>query len=214
MIELHKIVETDSKSPVHWEIGTNLTILKRIHYKDVNIAIYERDVSALTNEINNLLEQNIEFKSSGDIDAMVGEMMKVIHPNKFSLIISDIKELLSHFKDLTDVNKFRLLLTTVNSNMCRRFHKDINDIRMLCTYSGPGTLWLTNDNVYQKALNNRGDNRNIVIEENSIQQVKTGAVALLKGAIYPHEATKAVVHRSPTIEESGEKRLLLRIDTL
>ncbi|MGK0427956.1 MAG: hypothetical protein ACJAUR_002072 [Ulvibacter sp.] len=36
---------------------------------------------------------------------------------------------------------------------------------------------------------------------------------MLKGAIYLSEGTKAVVHRSPTIEESVETRLLLRIDT-
>ena len=42
---------------------------------------------------------------------------------------------------------------------------------------------------------------------------QTGAVAVLKGAIYPQKNTNAVVHRSPAIEETSEKRLLLRIDT-
>ena len=26
--------------------------------------------------------------------------------------------------------------------MCRRFHTDVNELRLLCTYSGPATLWL------------------------------------------------------------------------
>ena len=44
-------------------------------------------------------------------------------------------------------------------------------------------------------------------------QVPENGVVLLKGALYPKAGTRAIVHRSPTIEESGEKRLLLRIDT-
>ena len=53
----------------------------------------------------------------------------------------------------------------------------------------------------------------IVLDESNIQQAKTGAVVILKGAMYPAKGTNAVVHRSPTIEESGATRLLLRIDT-
>jgi len=51
------------------------------------------------------------------------------------------------------------------------------------------------------------------LNEKNIQQAKTGAVILLKGALYPKKGTNAIVHRSPTIEESGERRLLLRVDT-
>jgi hypothetical protein len=89
----------------------------------------------------------------------------------------------------------------------------MNDLRMLCTYSGPGTLWLSENNINRNALNSCGDNECIVLDESKIQQAKTGAVVILKGAIYPEEGTKAIVHRSPTIEDYGEKRLLLRIDT-
>ena len=38
-----------------------------------------------------------------------------------------------------------------------------------------------------------------------------GDIVILKGALYPE--SKAIIHRSPTIEETGKKRLLLRIDT-
>jgi hypothetical protein len=51
------------------------------------------------------------------------------------------------------------------------------------------------------------------VNQNEIQQVEAGSALILKGAIYPKEGTRAIVHRSPAIEESGERRLLLRIDT-
>jgi hypothetical protein len=127
--------------------------------------------------------------------------------------LKDIEHLLYIFTQITKANSFRLLLTTVNTNMCRRFHTDINDLRMLCTYSGPGTLWLTEDNINRKVLDTCGDNECIVLDESKVQQAPTGAVVILKGSIYPQEGAKAIIHRSPTIEESGQKRLLLRIDT-
>lgn len=197
----------------HWDVGDTLTSLDAIHHKEVNIAIYKRDVSAFSSEIIGLLEQNVEFRSSGSIETILKEMINIPGQHQYNGIIQDIKKLLRHFQKLTDANSFRLLLSTVNSNMCRRFHTDINDLRLLCTYSGPGTLWLTEDNVNRKALDTCGDNECIVLDENKVQQAPTGAIVILKGAIYPKEGTAAVVHRSPTIEETGQKRLLLRIDT-
>jgi len=197
----------------NWEIGTTPTIFESIHQKEINITIYERDRSPLISEIENLLEQNIEFRASGDVGPIVNEIMKVIDPNKYSLIIQDIETLLYYFRELTKAKSFRLLLATIETNMCSKFHTDINNLRMLCTYSGPGTLWLTEDNINQKELGRPTSGKDIPIEESEIQQVKTGAVVVLKGAIYPQEGTQAIVHRSPSIEESGEKRLLLRIDT-
>ena len=213
MIGLQKAAKADSKSIVNWEIGESAAILKGIHQKDVNIAIYERDINDLRSEINHLIEEHIEIRTRGDINDILNEVKTVTNLDNDSLIIQDIEELISHFAEVTKAKNFRLLLATINTNMCRRFHTDINDVRLLCTYSGPGTLWLTDDNINTKALNNFGDNERIVIEEDKVQQAKRGAVVLLKGAVYPQKGTKAIVHRSPTIEESGEKRLLLRIDT-
>ncbi len=92
--------------------------------------------------------------------------------------------------------------------MCRKFHTDINDLRLLCTYAGPGTLWVAEDE------NNR-DYDEEHIGEVRIHQADTGDILILKGALYPKG--KPVVHGSPTIEETDGKRLcerlLLRLDT-
>jgi len=192
---------------------TNSAILKKIHKADVNIAIYNRDISTLASEVHSLLKRDIEIKSSGDIGTILHVLTRSIDSSKFPLIIRDIKELLQLFKDVTAASSFRLLLATINTNMCRRFHTDGNDLRMLCTYSGQGTLWLSEDNINRDALNSCEGNDCIVLDESKIQQAETGSVLILKGAVYPQEGTRAVVHRSPTIKESGDKRLLLRIDT-
>ena len=164
-------------------------------------------------EINSLLKQNIQLNSSGSINAILDEIIKVTELEEQAMLLQDIKNLLHLFKRITNTNSFQLLLATINTNMCTKFHTDRNNLRMLCTYSGPGTLWLKEDNINRKALDSYKNNQSIVIDKTSIEQAKTGSVIILKGTKYPKEATKAVVHRSPNIGQSGAKRLLLRIDT-
>ncbi len=213
MIQFKNIIKSTRKGDVNWAIDKTPEVLKQIDNQDVNIAIYERNISNLTNEINQLVSKDIKLNSSGDIGTILKDIKKGLPPNQFSLVLQDIHSLLLHFSEITGCTEFRLLLATINNNMCRKFHTDINDLRMLCTYSGPGTLWLTNDNINQEGLRDYTNNTNIVLKEKKIKQAKTGAVVVLKGAMYPQEKVKAIVHRSPTIEESGERRLLLRIDT-
>ena len=82
--------------------------------------------------------------------------------------------------------------------MCRKFHSDYNQLRLICTYVGSGTLWLPDDT-----------EKDIILGQD-IQQIKTGHIAILKGKLYPN--AKPVFHRSPEIETFNEKRILLRID--
>lgn len=195
----------------NWAEGRTIDVLQDIHQDDINIAIYNRDTTSMKAEIEHLLEQSIEFRAKGSITTITSDIAATLSNCPF--IQQDIEALLHHFKAVTGKEKFRLLLATINTNMCRKFHTDVNALRLLCTYSGQGTLWLTEDNVNVKALKNYKSEESIAFDENEIQQAATGAVIILKGAIYPKPGTKAVVHRSPTIEESGEQRLLLRIDT-
>jgi hypothetical protein len=189
---------------------TNLNI---IHESDTNVAVYDRDIQALASEIKLVLDQELDLRVSGDVVSICNMLKNNLAHSPIPNLISDIESILQLFKELTGTNSFRLLLATVNTNMCRRFHTDGNDLRLLCTYSGPGTIWLTEDNVNRNSLNTLLDNDSIVLDETKVQQAALGSIVILKGAIYPKEGTKAIVHRSPTIEETGERRLLLRIDT-
>ena len=83
---------------------------------------------------------------------------------------------------------------------------DLNYIRMLCTYSGPGTMWLSENNLNRKELDNLNENDSIVINQNDIKQVDTGSVVILKGALL-RKGTKAAVHRSPNIGRKSTKKI-------
>lgn len=212
-VQISDMTMTTKTVSKNWVIGNCSTMLQQIHQNDINIAIYNREIDFLSKEIAQLSATKIELRASGNIENILSLIKEELLNQNALLLLKDIEQQLLLFSQLTETKNFRLLLATVNTNMCRRFHTDVNDLRMLCTYSGPGTLWLAEDNVNRKALETRGDNECIVLNENKVQQAPTGAIVILKGAIYPKEGTAAVVHRSPTIEETGQKRLLLRIDT-
>lgn len=196
--------------------GQESRVLERIHEPEVNIAVWERSQPVPIAEINVVLGRLTgEIRAHGCVTAILEHLREVFTTIELDAehMLHDIALLLEGFANTSMVKDLRLSLSAVNTNMCRRFHTDVNDLRLLCTYVGPGTLWLPNDAVNEKAIRNRDPHLPIERSPEDVQQVGTGHVAIIKGALYPGDRVAACVHRSPTIEETGEQRLLLRIDT-
>ncbi len=198
-------------------IGLEQDTLMEIHQPRVNIAIQQRDISHLYSEIKNFLEiAQVHFQCSGNINQLeitLIEYFEKLGYNSNSLLLKDVLSILKVFTQVTEYKEFKVLLSIVNSDMCRRFHTDMNHLRLLCTYSGPATLWIPDEKVNRLALQFLKENDEIIKDCEYIQQVATGDICILKGALYPHPDTRAIVHRSPAVEETGSQRLLLRIDT-
>lgn len=194
-------------------INNKEKVFQDIHLKSKNIAVFQRDIEFLSQELNEIAEQSIECRASGTEEEVLS-LLKTYFSSNLSdctFLFEDISKLLRLFVRTTQASSFRLLLTTVSTNMCRKFHTDVNDLRLLCTYMGPGTLWLPDEAIDHKASQARRNKQEIVLDPDQIQQVRTGDVVILKGALYPD--ANPILHRSPSIEKNGEKRLLLRIDT-
>ena len=130
-------------------------------------------------------------------------------PEVKQIFILDVVRLSALFFDMTLHARMKLQILPVNSNMCRLFHEDYYRQRLLCTYLGPGTEWLDHDNVNRAGLG-RGRNENIVKDPSRINRANTFDVILLKGA--RSEDGFGVVHRSPPVENTGQIRVLLKID--
>lgn len=196
----------------NWNVDTKPEVLHNIHKKNVNITIYNRTIDNLEEELNWLVKNDIKLHSNGTINTVLSHLPKTLELSNCPNVLQDINTLLQYFNEVTNSKEYRLLLATIDNDMCRKFHMDNNNLRMLCTYKGQGTLWLTEDNINREALELRKTNEHIVIDENEIKQAKTGSILILKGAKYAIEQPNAIVHRSPTIKQNSEKRLLLRID--
>lgn len=189
----------------------NFRSLKNIELEDYNIIVCNRDIKPLQKAVKTLIELGIQIRIEGSIQQILKQLteeFKTVNTD-CKAILNDIEVLLSQFKLVSKVDYFKLILSTINSNMCSKFHTDNNTLRLLCTYAGPGTLWLP-----KTAVKNVKNPNEVNWEDefsNEIQQAQIGEVVLLKGMLYPNG--NAVMHKSPSIEEAGNKRLLLRIDT-
>jgi hypothetical protein len=95
----------------------------------------------------------------------------------------------------------RIRLEAIHGPGCWRWHTDAVGLRLLCTYSGPGTeLWTASAGpAAARALPTCA--RGTVLP--------TGAVALLKGEGFPANAGAGCIHRAP---QRAGPRLLLCLD--
>ena len=128
-------------------------------------------------------------------------------------LINFIKTLVSNFADITDAPEMGLSLEKVKTDLCKYFHCDINHLRLVYPLIGPGTLWAKEDNLRREFLG-KGENDKVIIDKNRIFQVPKKTITLLKGQGHPSANGKAVVHASPQITHTQEKRILLRIESL
>lgn len=134
------------------------------------------------------------------------------HEAGFAALVEDIDRLARRFSEVARSPTLRLWFATVSDNMCRLFHTDAVALRLLCTYLGPGTQWVEENNVNWDRINEpRNEARVRDLEQ--VQQCAPFEVAVLKGAMYDHNDGQAVLHRSPSVAGGSATRVLLRLDS-
>lgn len=111
-----------------------------------------------------------------------------------TLLAEDIELLARRHAALTGEDRLRLRLEVIETDACRRFHADFVTLRLLCSYVGPGTQWCRADAI------------------DAVCDVPTGAVGVFKGRSLLDPPT--LLHHSPPISATGERRLVLAIDPL
>ena len=125
---------------------------------------------------------------------------------------ADLQRISRLYFPLTNGRKVTLRLETTDSDGCRRFHTDRTHLRLLSTYRGPGTEWLTDAQVDRDAHYGGGSNGEILCYGKP-SELHPYWVDILKGTAFPGNAQQGLVHRSPPIAHSGHVRVLLYLDS-
>ncbi len=196
------------------------SVLSDIFQDLYNIAIWERNLpSSLQLDVKHLLETNKALQVSLTVTPQdcLYELSEALqdYPNTQTLI-TDIGHLVELFCNLFELKQAELKLTALDQVMCPRFHVDNVPCRLITTYLGCSTQWLTHQAVDRSKLG-RGNNglpderSGIYRHAEDIRQLTNGDVALLKGALWEGSKYTSLVHRSPT-PKPGESRLLLTLD--
>ena len=144
-------------------------------------------------------------------------LASVQHAEDRRFLKSDIEELASQLGELLGCRHLRAYLYTQRTDGCRKIHTDNVTLRLICTYAGPGTDWLRNEDVVREKLvpselDAEIANRQVVKDGAVLQRSASGEVLLLKGDAYPGNSGFGAAHRSPPLEATAATRLVLKID--
>jgi hypothetical protein len=95
------------------------------------------------------------------------------------------------FASLLELDELVIRMEVIETDACRKFHR------------GPGTQWLRADDAEAFA-------KGTCVEGLTVEQLATGAVALMKGRLW--ELERPLVHRSPPLEGTGLLRIVMVMD--
>ncbi|MDJ0892649.1 MAG: DUF1826 domain-containing protein [Gammaproteobacteria bacterium] len=128
-------------------------------------------------------------------------------PGRTSLI-DDLSLLSEVVCELLGCSEIGLRLTRLGRAMCPGWHVDHVGIRLVCTYQGPGTQWLDEQDV------DRSDLHSGRREDDAFVQATPGEIVLLKGALWQGNDAFGAVHRSPELAPDAALRALVTLDPL
>lgn len=123
--------------------------------------------------------------------------------------LQQARALVAVFADLFEAERVGARLTLSNKPMSPRFH--VNDVvcRLMVTFCGEGSEFLSNDDVRRKLL---GPKESAVERDGAvIHRLEPLEVGLFKGEAWPENKGRGLVHRSPP---GDERRLVMLLDLL
>lgn len=163
-----------------------------VHSSNVSLLVQQRQRDDLTSEALTLLN-NAPFEARGV--GNVEQACAALGPLP-AAIGQDIRLLAQCFARLMEVQHVRIRLDAVTTNSCRKIHADVTDLRLITTYSGPGTQVLRHGRE---------------VDEANLWSMQPGWVGLFKGKRFGKDHG-VCLHRSPPAQDIGAKRLVLVID--
>ncbi len=193
-------------------------VLHRISEPDVNLSLWQRTpLASVAHEVASLRVTDLPDircrTSSATFDEDIGALLngQSLDPQTYSAWLADLRRLADLFFAVCAGRDVTARLETTDDDGCRRFHVDRTHLRLLCTYRGRGTEWLTNEQVDRNAQGSGAPNKRIV-RFGQPSRFKPFWVGILKGDAYPGNAGRGLVHRSPPIAGSGQTRVLFCLD--
>ena len=187
-------IRTASRSPAP-------EVLNDINAEDCSLAIWERAPIAQMAELITDVEEDVRFTASlAELrHKLPSELSAANYPKTVTRadLTADIALLAERYAAAMSLSAIEVRVEIVTTNSCRKWHADYVEARLITTYCGTGTQWLDHEDA-TRVRNGLGPH--------AINTLGVGDVGLFKGKL---ALGKPVIHRSPPIEGSGEKRLLL-----
>ncbi len=199
--------------------GTDPLIFADIYQDNINMTTWQRDLSQpLKASVRRFLLSRPDFQSNLTVTPhnVSSCLNEAFGSDEYLELVDNITELVEVFCYLLETSHAGLRLTALDRAMCPKFHVDRVPCRLVTTYEGIATEWLSHDVVDRTklGLGSQGlkdSESGLYQHHEDIQQLDCGDVAILKGETWMNNENAGLVHRSPS-PSTGERRLLLTLD--
>lgn len=198
-------------------ISSESKVLPRILESRVNLSLWQRLPNlAIRHELTVLKPDSlpdmkfriIESSFAKDIEAFLNH--HGLEPQCFQNLITDLDLLVHQFAKLSRGRDLSFRFFTTNHDDCKRFHLDRVNLRLMCTYQGTGTEWLSEEQLDRDAQRLGAPNEEIV-RFGEPQRFETFWVGIMKGD--PKNVGQGLVHRSPIVSGTGQTRVVFSLDS-
>jgi Protein of unknown function (DUF1826) len=200
-------------------IVASVAELTAIFEPDVNVVVLRRARSL------ELLEESQRAARQGGFRKLLS-----VHPGASSLqelhgalpelshLADDVHFWIEVLAELTGSEQIGVRLARVDAAMCPRFHVDRVTVRVVCTYEGRGTEYVSSEHVNRRRLGHaaRGtadEDSGLLLAPNCVFAAEPGDIVMLKGEAWPENLGRGAVHRSPPASDASP-RVVLTLDAL
>lgn len=199
--------------------GETPQALARILDDGINLAVWQRQLPAHIADFGSLLlslneplaeSLSLEIANEDTEPNLRGLASGFSDIEGYEGFITDVSWLVSAFACLLGAKRIGVRLRVLDKAMCPRFHVDHVPVRLITTYAGVGSQWLEEGTMDRRQLSQPEAEPT---DDLLIQQIGSGAVAMLKGEKWHGNEGFGLIHRSPPLA-LGERRLILTVDWL
>jgi hypothetical protein len=131
-------------------------------------------------------------------------------------LAAEVLPVVHGFAAAVAAKRVRVAFGPVRTTQCPKWHMDYMRMRLLRTYVGPGTEWVSPADVDPEAARHRPDcgcERSLLRPGAAIQHAATADWLLLKGRL-DGEGRPGAVHRSPALAANAPPRVVLVVNTV
>jgi hypothetical protein len=192
-----------------WRRVSELADLVEIFDPGVQVCAWQREIDPSIETYLSKLQQTRELQIIETLSpaAEPGLGRLPDGPGRASLM-EDLSLLCEVVCELLGCKAAGLRLARIGRAMCPGWHVDQVGIRLVCTFQGPGTQWLDDQDVERRDLHSRRP------EDDAFIQAAPGEIVLLKGTLWQDNDAFGAIHRSPGLGTLASLRTLITLDPL
>ena len=166
-------------------LSASKDVLQDIRSPGCNLAIWERSVPLGCEQVRDAMDRDIRFFAplAELAQRLRVELSDAQVPasDETEALVGDVAMLSRLYCFAMDISAVELRLEIVTTDSCRKFHADYVNARLITTYAGTGTQWLSNDDAERVR---QGE------EPRTINTLSVGDVGLFKGKMWTDRQAK------------------------